>query len=309
MELPLDLVRTLAAVVAAGSLDAAAADLHVTPSAISQRLKSLESRLGRVLLVRTKPVRATPAGQTIIRLAQQLDALEHDTLAELGFGARPTQIPLAVNADSLATWFLPALAPLVHREITFELHRDDQNYTVGLLESGTVSAAVTSQGTPVAGCSVRPLGAMRYLPVAAPRIAARWQANDSDAYASTARIDFDRRDVLQVRFLEDRGIDPALTPRHQVPASHDFGLACELGFGWALVPEQQSLDSIRNHTLVRLPGDPVDVPLFWQRWKLDSPLLESIETAVVAEAHTRLRQPHTRSSTSGAAPREAAQDR
>lgn len=291
MELPLDLVKTLAAVVAAGSLDAAADVLHITPSAVSQRLKTLETRLGRVLLVRTKPVRPTSAGQTIVRLARQLEAVEHDALVELGVGADVTQVPLAVNADSLATWFLPALAPLAASLITFELHRDDQDYTAGLLESGTVSAAVTSQATPVAGCSVRPLGAMRYLPVAAPSLAAQWFGEGGPGYAAAPRIDFDRRDALQTQFLEARDVDPAVVPRHQVPASHDFAVACELGFGWALVPEHQSVGAVRDGRLVRLPGDPVDVPLFWQRWKLRSPLLETIEDAVITAARDHLHQP------------------
>jgi LysR family transcriptional regulator, chromosome initiation inhibitor len=291
VELPLDLTRTLAVVVAAGSLEAAAGRLQVTPSAVSQRLKALESQLGRVLLVRTKPVQPTAAGQALIRLARQLDALEHDTLAELGLTeSGPVEVPLAVNADSLATWFLPALAPLAARGVVFDLHRDDQDFTAGLLESGTVSAAVTSSEHPVAGCSVRRLGAMRYLPVATPAFAERWfgSGEDAEAYQRAPLLDFDRRDGLQTRYLASVGADPLQPPRHHVPASNDFARACELGFGWALVPEHQSVPALRGGRLVRLAGAPVDVPLFWQRWKLRSPLLEQIEEAVVTSARAAL---------------------
>ncbi|PFG15687.1 LysR family transcriptional regulator [Propionicimonas paludicola] len=292
MELPLDLTRTLAAVVESGSLEAAAGRLSVTPSAVSQRLKTLESQLGRVLLVRTKPVQPTAAGQALIRLARQLDALEHDTLAELGLTeSGPVEVPLAVNADSLATWFLPALAPLAGQGIVFDLHRDDQDFTAGLLESGTVSAAVTSSEHPVAGCSVRRLGAMRYLPVATPGFTEQWfGTEDAAAYERAPLLDFDRRDGLQTRYLTSVGADPTRPPRHHVPASNDFARACELGFGWALVPEHQSVPAIRDARLVRLAGAPVDVPLFWQRWKLRSPLLEQIEDAVVDGARHALRQ-------------------
>jgi len=291
MELPLDLARTLAVVVAAGSLDAAAAELHITPSAVSQRIKALETRLGRVLLVRSKPVGPTPAGRAVVRLARQLDALEHDTLSELGLrDDGPVEVPLAVNADSLATWFLPALAPLVSRGIIFDLHRDDQDYTAGLLESGTVSAAVTSQERPVAGCSVRLLGAMRYLPVASPGYVERWLTNqDAAAFAKAPLIDFDRRDALQTQYLELIGAEATKPPRHRVPASSDFARATELGLGWALVPEYQSTPAIAAGNLVRLAGPPVDIPLFWQRWKLRSPLLQEIEQAVVSAARTTLR--------------------
>jgi LysR family transcriptional regulator (chromosome initiation inhibitor) len=286
------MVRTLAATIAAGSLDAAAAELHVTPSAVSQRIKALETRLGRVLLVRSKPVRPTAAGQTVVRLARQLEALEHDTLSELGLTETgQVEVPLAVNADSLATWFLPALAPLRTAGISFDLHRDDQDYTAGLLESGTVSAAVTSQSKPVAGCSVRPLGSMRYLPVAAPAFVGRWlTSQDGDSYAKAPVIDFDRRDALQTQYLHNLGVDPSAPPRHHVPASGDFARACELGFGWALVPQYQSEPAIAAGRLVRLAGPQIDVPLFWQRWKLSSALLERIEEAVIKAARRSLRQ-------------------
>lgn len=291
VELPLDLVRTLSAVVATGSLDAAATELHITPSAVSQRLKTLESRLGRVLLVRSKPVRPTAAGEAIVRLARQLQALEHDTLVELGIGeAGRIDVPLAVNADSLATWFLPALTPLVEEGVSFEVHRDDQDYTAGLLESGTVSAAVTSQAGAVAGCSVRPLGSMRYLPVAAPSLLERCAlATQREAFATAPLVDFDRRDDLQTQYLHHLGIDPDSPPRHRIPASNDYAQAVELGFGWGLLPEHQAAAAIAAQRLQRLPGEGVDVPLYWQRWKLRSPLLERIEAAVVAAAHRSLR--------------------
>lgn len=292
MEIPLDLARTLDAVVTTGSLDAAASSLHITPSAVSQRLKTLETRVGRVLLVRSKPARATAAGQVLLRLARQVLALEHDALVALGVSASgPVEVPLAVNADSLATWFLPALAPLA-ADVVFDLHRDDQDYTAGLLESGAVTAAVTSQARPVAGCSVRPLGAMRYLATAAPAFAATWFGDGVTpaALESAPLVDFDRRDDLQTRYLTTVGSDAALPPRHHVPASHDFAAAVLLGMGWALLPEQQASDAIADGRLVALGGPPVDVELYWQRWRLDSALLARIEDAVVAAARTSLRR-------------------
>ena len=153
MRVPLELAETLAAIVDEGTLDAAAARLHLTPSAVSQRLKTLERQVGRVLLERTKPARATAAGLAVVRYARQLSLLEHDVLAELGDPeAGRVSVPLAVNADSLATWFLDPLARLSRtRPVVFELHRDDQDFTAGLLESGAVMAAVTSRADPVAG--------------------------------------------------------------------------------------------------------------------------------------------------------------
>ena len=138
--IPSELIETLATVVKEGTFDAAARTLHVTPSAVSQRIKALEQRVGRVLVVRTKPVQATEAGEVLLRLGQQLTLLEHETLRQLGTEPdheRPTSLPIAVNADSLATWILPPLARVAAREpVVFDLVRDDQDHTAGLLASG-----------------------------------------------------------------------------------------------------------------------------------------------------------------------------
>jgi LysR family transcriptional regulator (chromosome initiation inhibitor) len=293
MQIPLDLARTLAVVVDAGTLDAAAQRLRITPSAVSQRLRALEDRIGRVVLVRAKPVRPTPAGEAVVRLARQLDLLEHDALAALGTGdgAGTAVVPLAVNADSLATWFLPPLARVAEtRRVAFDLHRDDQDFTAGLLESGAVMAAVTSRDSPIAGCRVRPLGVLRYEAVCSAGFAGRWFADGVDevALAIAPVVDFDRRDDLQSRWLAARGVDPATPARHYVPASHDFAAAIVLGLGWGLLPRFQSEGHLTTGALVPLGGDPVDVPLYWQQWNLTSPLLDEIADAVVAEARREL---------------------
>lgn len=290
MRLPFDLADTLALVVEEGTLDAAARRLHVTPSAVSQRIRALEDQLGRVLLVRSKPVQATEAGAVVVRLARQARLLERDALAEIGVETGQRQrvsMPIAVNADSLATWFLPPLARLaLQHPIVFDLHRDDQDFTAGLLESGTVLAAVTSGGRSVAGCRVEPLGVMSYTAVAAPEFVARWfpEGVDAEALRQAPVVEFDRRDDLQSQWLRARGIDPASPARHYVPASADFAAAITLGLGWGLLPPMQSESLVRQGALVALPGGSVDVALFWQQWNMRSPLLDAVATEVITEA-------------------------
>ncbi|KTR86938.1 chromosome replication initiation inhibitor protein [Microbacterium testaceum] len=287
MSIPLDLARTLAIVVEEGTLDAAARRLHVTPSAVSQRLRALEDQLGRVVLVRSKPVRTTEAGDAVVRLARQIALLEHDALAAIGAeGGAVASVPLAVNADSLATWFLPPLARVAQRRpVVFDLHRDDQDFTAGLLEAGTVMAAVTSRESPVAGCRVRRLGVLQYEAVATTAFAARWFPDGVDvaALAVSPVVDFDRRDDLQTQWLARRGVAAAAPPRHRVPASQDFATAVELGLGWGLLPNFQSAAGLSEGTLVRLGDDPVEVPLFWQQWNLTSAVLDDVAEEVVAE--------------------------
>jgi len=294
MQIPLDLARTLATVVAEGTFDAASRALAITPSAVSQRVKALEQQLGRVLLVRSKPVRPTEAGVAIVRLARQLDLLEHEALAGFGLDAtaeRPVSIPLAVNADTLGTWILPPLADIAERHpVVFDLYRDDQDFTAELLESGTVMAAITSQATAVAGCVVRPLGAMRYRAVATPRFAERWFARGAtaEALAVAPVVYFDRRDDLQAAYARAIGADPVSGPRHYVPASNDFAIAVKLGLGWGMLPGFQSAHELASGALVALGGPAFDVPLHWQQWNLRSPLLDAIADTVVAAARRAL---------------------
>jgi LysR family transcriptional regulator (chromosome initiation inhibitor) len=292
--IPMELAETLAAVVDTGTMDAAARRLHITPSAVSQRIRVLEERLGRVLLVRAKPARPTEAGARVVRLARQYALLAQDTLAELGAPAetdaatRAVTLPLAVNADSMATWFLPPLAEVASAHgVVFDLHRDDQDFTAALLESGEVVAAVTSQAEPVPGCRVAALGAMRYEAVAVPGLAARMAADP----ASVAVVDFDRRDDLQSRWLRERGIDPIAPPRHYVPGSRDFALAVEAGLGWGMLPEVQSAEALAAGRIERLGGAPIDVPLYWQQWSIESAILRATAEAVAAAARRVLRVP------------------
>ncbi|MDX3308835.1 LysR family transcriptional regulator ArgP [Streptomyces sp. NPDC054884] len=298
-DLPLDQVRTLLAVVDEGTFDAAAAALHVTPSAVSQRVKALEQRTGRVLLLRTKPVRATESGEIVVRFARQLARLERDTRSELGMSAEgePIRVTVAVNADSLATWFLPALSRVPQDPpLCFELHREDETRTAELLREGLVMAAVTSSPDAVTGCSVRALGTMRYLAAASPEFAARHLADGPlrETLPGAPVMTLDRNDDLQDLFVRGlrRGAGGASTLRHAVPTSEGFVASIVAGFGWGMVPEAQAEAPLRAGRLLSLaPRRPVDVPLYWQQWRLDSPALAAVADAVATTAAGALHPP------------------
>ncbi|NGO10623.1 LysR family transcriptional regulator ArgP [Streptomyces sp. HC44] len=294
-ELPLDQVRTLLAVVDEGTFDAAAGALQVTPSAVSQRVKALEQRTGRVLLIRTKPVRPTESGEVVVRFARQLARLERDAHAELGMSGshEPTRLSIAVNSDSLATWFLPALTRVPEElQVCYELRREDQDHTAALLREGLVMAAVTSSPDPVAGCSVRSLGRMSYVPAASPGFAARrlggWpDAPLRDVIADAPVVSFDRRDDLQDGFVRGlgRGRHGASSLRHFVPTSEGFVEAVTAGMGWGMVPEVQAAPLLEAGRLVNLaPDRKIDIPLFWQQWKLDFPALATVAEVVASAA-------------------------
>ena len=290
-------LRTLATAVRTGTFDAAARELHVTPSAVSQRVKALELRVGRVLLHRTKPIEPTPAGHVLIRLAAQVDLLEREAVAELVGGEAGeagseevpwAEIPLAVNGDTMATWLLDAMGAVQERHrVMFELFRIDETLSAQRLRHGDVMAAVTSVPQPVPGCRVVRLGTMRYLGLATPAYVDRFLP-DGPTAADLARaplIDFDRSDVLQRDFLRKLSRRHLTPPATYVPAVRDHDEAVRRGMGWGMLVDAQAREDVAAGRLVEIaPGRHVDVPLFWQHWRLGSALMEDLTDAVVAAA-------------------------
>lgn len=277
-------LQALAAAIDERSFDGAAAALHITPSAVSQRIKALESSVGSVLVRRSKPTEITQAGRAYLRLARQVDVL----VAEAQADAAITTVPLAISSDALASWVLPALVHLPHG-VTVDIRREDQDHSADLLRAGTVMAAITTDAEPVQGCTSRRLGVMRYHPMASRAFAREWFASG----ATVAELDlapvvvFDRKDDLQDRYLRSRSerrVDP---PRHHVPGSVEFARAIRFGLGWGLLPEQQSAewgDGVVQFDEKRH----IDVVLYWQQWALHTPALDAVASVIQEAAEVAL---------------------
>ena len=280
----------LVAIAEQGSFEAAARELHITPSAVSQRVRALEAIAGQVLVSRGAPCRPTPHGERLVRLGRQTRLLYDEASEALG-AVTTVELPVAVNADSLTTWFRDVLATAAGWDGTaIRLQVEDQAYSQQLLRSGDVLAAVTSDPEAVQGCSVEPLGALRYVPAAAAAFAGRWRRGRAPDWAAMPAVVFGAKDDLQQDMLRRRGV-PQLPPVvHQVPTSADFLAAVRIGLGWGMLPEPQARADLAAGQLVRLSGDVLDVPLFWQRWRLDSPRLTTLTDAVREAAGRHLRR-------------------
>ncbi|MDM7854303.1 LysR family transcriptional regulator ArgP [Cellulomonas alba] len=300
---PPDQLAALAAVVDEGTFERAAARLAVTPSAVSQRVRALEQAVGQVLVVRSRPVRATAAGTVLVRLAGQVGLLTQDAWAALdptppGFADVRHRIALAVNADSLATWFPAALADLPPA-IVVDVRRADQDATAELLRSGAVIAAVTADAEPVQGCRSQPLGAMRYRAMAAPAFRERWFASGVAAASLVHApvVAFAPDDLLQHRYAAlvagdegERAVAAAAV--HHVPSTAAFVALVAAGLGWGMVPEQDAQRRADAGELVDLDTERwLDVPLHWQRWSVRTPTLDEITRRVTAAARAVLRRP------------------
>ncbi|MCC3295695.1 LysR family transcriptional regulator ArgP [Arthrobacter sp. zg-Y411] len=275
-------LRALSAVVEEGTFEAAADRLHISPSAVSQRIKALENAEGQIMVRRGAPCTPTEPGAVLLRMARQVQLLESEARHTLAGGSSTrATTPVAVNADSLATWFLPVLSDAAGwTDSTLDLHVEDQDHSARLLRSGDVIAAVTAEPAPVNGCRVQPLGAMRYLPVAAPELRERFTGAGGIDWDVMPVVRFNAKDELQRRFLRARGAtgDP---PRHTVPSSEAFLAAVRAGLGWGMLPELQLGTDLDDGALVLLDGRAhEDVLLYWQAWKLDSERLERIGASV-----------------------------
>ena len=284
-------LTALTAIADHGTFDAAARHLHLTPSAVSQRIRALESEVGQVVVRRSVPAEPTPAGQALLRLARQTELLHAETRRELGdTEAGVTGLAVAVNADSLATWFRDVLGAVADREdVALRLHVLDQAWSADLLRAGTVLAAVTSDPVAVQGCSVERLGTLRYAAAAAPALAERWRRGRGADWARMPVVVFDDKDALQHELLPARGhgLPPVV---HRVPTSADFLEAVRLGLGWGALPEPQLRPDVEAGRLVLLDRrHHLDVPLHWQRWRLRSARLDALTDDVRRAARAALR--------------------
>jgi LysR family transcriptional regulator, chromosome initiation inhibitor len=287
VELNSSQLEALVAIADAGSFEAAARQLHVTPSAVSQRIRALETSVGQVLVSRGAPCVPTPRGERLVQLGRQTRLLHDEARAELE-ALTAVDLPVAVNADSLGTWFRDVLGEVAKWDATaISLRVEDEAYCQELLRRGEVLAAVTSDPVAVQGCTVEPLGAMRYVPAAAPVFAARWRSADGALdWAAMPVLLFNDKDELQYRHLGRLGVRERPAVVHRVPSTSDFCEAARLGLGWGMLPEPQARGDLESGRLERLPGAALDVPLHWQRWRLSSPRLTEF-TALVRQAARR----------------------
>ncbi|NLF90845.1 MAG: LysR family transcriptional regulator ArgP [Corynebacterium marinum] len=280
-------LQTLLAIVEEGSFEVAAAVLGVSPSAVSQRIKALEKETGRVLVRRTNPATATEAGEVLVQAARRMALLQAETNSRLRGRLEKVPLSVAVNADSLATWFRPVLADVAgFRSATLRLRIEDEAHTLALLRRGDVLGAITREAAPVSGCDSMPLGMMRYRAVATPELRDAHTRDDGVDWANMPALRFGPNDALQDSDLEGR-LDDAVR-RHraisQIPSSEGFLEATRVGLGWSLAPELQVDRLIASGELVLLDATVVQVPLYWQRWRLESDLLERLTASVAAAA-------------------------
>ncbi|HEY0818951.1 MAG TPA: LysR family transcriptional regulator ArgP [Rhizobacter sp.] len=295
----------LAALADDGHFERAAHRLSITQSAVSQRLRALEAQVGQLLVVRSRPLHLTDAGKVLLRFARQMQAMRADVAQELGVGPQSGQrLPIAVNADSLATWVMPALDAVVQAGAALELVVDDQNFTHDWLRQGAVLGCVSTVKEALRGCRVVPLGSMRYTAVASPGFVVRHlpRGLDRGNFAQVPFLVFNRKDDMQTQWVSRAfGVRSPRLQEIFVPSSEAYVRAALMGWGVGVVPRLQVSGLMDSGALVALrPEVELDVRLYWHQWRLGpdgaSPservaLLDRVGNALVAGAKASLAQP------------------
>ncbi|WP_027184406.1 LysR family transcriptional regulator ArgP [Desulfovibrio inopinatus] len=290
------LTAALTAVLDEAGFEKAASRLGITQSAVSQRLRLLEEQLGAPVLVRSNPPRPTAVGQVLLRHHRKVAQLEEELWTDLRANtAGPTRLAVAVNADSLATWFLEAVQPLIiSGRIMLDIHVDDQDVTEALLHNGEVVGCISTRKTQFRGCECRRLGRMDYLCVATPAFAERWfpEGLTVSSLTTAPAVVFNRKDAVHDRFLGavfGHVCDKKDAPRHYVPSSESFVDFILAHCAYGLVPQPQAQKHLDTATLVNLsPGNTCPVHLYWHVWNIGSRVLEELTDCLVGAWGTDL---------------------
>jgi len=291
------LIEAMAAVFNEGGFDKAARALHITQSAVSQRVKLLEEQVGQVLLVRAVPPRVTPAGRRLLRHYLKVNKLEDDLRNDFVSpnDKRLTSLAIGVNADSLATWFLDAVGSFIRdAKVTLDIRTDDQEQTHRMLKDGEVVGCISARQQPMQGCRTVYLGKMDYRLFATPAFVEKWFVdgfNLKSVRAAPALI-FNRKDDLHNKlFSRALGEIPAPLPAHYVPSSEKFAHFISSGFAYGMLPDQQSQTLAETGCILNLaPGCAVAVKLYWHCWNLESRLLTKLSQTLANSAAGLLAQ-------------------
>jgi LysR family transcriptional regulator, chromosome initiation inhibitor len=283
------LIQAFAMVIQESGFERAAARMHITQSAISQRVKQLEDQLGQVLLLRTSPPMPTDPGKQVLKLFNQVRHLENEfkMLPEPDKDHTFIGVPIGINADTLDTWFFEAVQPFLDREnVLLDLFVDDQERTHHFLRDGKVLACISTRDTAVQGCRVTYIGEMTYGLYCTQAFGEKWfpQGLTFNSLEKAPVLCFTRDDKLNIKILEQIfGTTPRQMPTHYIPSSVMFISLVRKGLAYGMLPEHQSHDLVKQQHIIDLaPEHRVKVKLYWHCWNLNSKLLKTFTSELLA---------------------------
>ncbi|PRQ63351.1 LysR family transcriptional regulator ArgP [Vibrio sp. V01_P9A10T6] len=290
-------IEALDAVLHQGSFERAAENLYISQSAISQRIKQLERFIAQPVLIREQPPRPTPVGKKLLGLYRRVLLLEQETMPELlnDTSVRPVTLSIATNADSLASWVIPALQPIMSKEnVAFQFSILDESRSIEKMKNGEVVGAISLDDQPLSGCRAEYLGKMDYLCVASPYFVTRYFSSGVNAQtlSNAPSVSFDMQDSQHKQFLKQHfAVQNEMRINHKVGSSEAFIALAKSGLAYCLIPRLQIVDELAQGELVEVtPGLSVTNVIYWHHWLLETGILQDISQAIVQYARQVLPQ-------------------
>lgn len=170
---PLNVLRGFEAAARLGSFHQAAQELHLTQSAISQQIRSLEELLGQPLFHRQgRSVALTDAGQDLLETTQSVLLQLAMGIQRLEQYRKPNQLVLNTSTAIARHWLLPRLGAFhrLHPDIDLWLFTSDEEPDMA---EQTIDLALRWDLAPQAGCRHQHMVADRLLPVATATVLSR----------------------------------------------------------------------------------------------------------------------------------------
>lgn len=288
-------LQALAAVVDQQGFESAAEKLYITQSAISQRIKTMESYFGVPLLIREHPYQPTELGQQLLNHYRKTKLLEDEARTLFSNIIEHPKITIAINRDSLEIWFphvFKRMKELSH--MTLEVITDDQEVTLDYFKKGLVSACLSTSDKAISGCNVEFLGYMDYVLVATKAFQKKHfdDHHHKKNLINAQAIIFDVKDALHARYLERFfHIFDAAPTYHIVPSVHAFKQFALMGYGYGLIPKIDIKKELAKKQLVELfPDKPWRMPLYWHSWQIQTKQYQAFNDLVLKVAHQHLDQ-------------------
>ncbi|OZG70727.1 transcriptional regulator ArgP [Hahella sp. CCB-MM4] len=293
MTLDIRQLQALASVIDEGSFEKAARRLSLTQSAISQRIRQLEKSLGKILVIRESPARLTDDGLRLMKYYRQIDHLQTEMITQFNMQeTTPRPLAIGTNADSLATWLLEALSPMLEEsQWRMDIRVDDQDRTHELLHNGEVIGCISSSSSTISGCNCFHLGTMVYRCLVAPSYIERYFPDGitKQSIQQAPYAEYNFKDDLQKLYLQKYHQIEPVHPPHRIPSTESFLEFICRGHAWGMVPDVQSKNLQLSGAVVELiPDCPLDIELYWHIWDLKSSMSQKLTDAIIQQAQKSL---------------------
>lgn len=287
-------IRLIDLIIKEGGVGKAATKLDISQSAVSQRIKVFERSLGELVLMRTVPPRPTALGQKLLTLLHHVSLIEHDLLGKKG---EIIEIPISINMDSLAIWFLSVIKDFLENPlIKFNISVDNENKTLNSLLNGEVVGAISSQSKPIIGGKCDYIGSLDYVLAASPAFAQRYfpRGVTKEALLKAPIISFNKNEDSHQIFLQQFfGIAEGNLLSHVVPSSEAYVQLVLENVACCMIPKQQIALELANNRIINLVPELLQrKKLYWHRYELKSTIMDRLTEAILSNAAHYLNLTH-----------------